>query len=152
MAYNYMNPYGMYANSYTNSMPYTYQPVQQQVSQPEPIKWVEGEIGAKAYQMPTGWPANTPIPLWDTTDTVIYMKSVNQMGMPNPMQKLKYTIEEQHVELPAGKSGDSAPQYATIDELKDMMRELSSELKKDMKDMMSENKTGGGNRNVKSSV
>ena len=57
------------------------------------IKWVDGEVGAKAYQMPAGWPPNQPIDLWDTNDTVIYLKSINPMGMPNPLQKVHYELE-----------------------------------------------------------
>ena len=55
--------------------------------------WVDGEVGAKAYQFPQGWPPNQPIALWDTNDTVIYLKSINPMGMPNPLQKAHYTLE-----------------------------------------------------------
>lgn len=72
-------------------------PQMQQVSQAmmneHGLKWVDGEVGAKAYQMPAGWPANTPIALWDSNDTVIYLKSINPMGMPNPLQKAHYTLE-----------------------------------------------------------
>lgn len=55
--------------------------------------WVDGEVGAKAFQMPAGMPANQPVALWDTNDTVIYLKSINPMGMPNPLQKARYTLE-----------------------------------------------------------
>lgn len=62
---------------------------------PMGIIWVDGEVGAKAHQMPAGWPVNTPLPLWDTNDTIIYLKSTNQMGMPNPLQRIHYRMEEQ---------------------------------------------------------
>jgi hypothetical protein len=62
---------------------------------PHGLIWVDGEIGAKAYQLPQGLPANQPVALWDTNDTIIYLKSVNPMGMPNPLQKAHYTLEEQ---------------------------------------------------------
>ena len=55
--------------------------------------WVDGEVGAKAYQLPQNWPTNQPIALWDTNDTVIYLKSINPMGMPNPLQKAHYKLE-----------------------------------------------------------
>ena len=77
------------------------------------IRWVDGEVGARAFQMPAGWPAGAPIALWDTNDTVIYWKSINQMGMPNPLQKLRYTIEQTGqtmMTLPAGQSGAVAAQ------------------------------------------
>ena len=62
--------------------------------QQQGLIWVDGEVGAKAYQLPAGWPVNTPIALWDTNDTVIYLKSTNQMGMPNPLQIAHYQLEE----------------------------------------------------------
>lgn len=86
------------------------------------MEWVEGEVGAKAFQMPTSWPANQPIPLWDSTDTVIYLKSWNPMGIPNPLQKIKYTLPEQQSFLPSNDvSGTTNPvsmeNYATKDDL-----------------------------------
>ena len=72
------------------------------------LKWVDGEVGAKAFQMPSGWPANQPIALWDTNDTVIYLKSVNPMGMPNPLQKAHYKLENYQSVSPM-KSGDADP-------------------------------------------
>lgn len=87
MAY-YNNPYGYGQQFYGGS----YMP--QQISYggvPQPVPqsqnnsgmiWVDGEIGARAFQMPSG--ATGPIALWDTNDTVVYLKSCNQAGMPNP--------------------------------------------------------------------
>lgn len=98
---NYYNPYNFYPASYMQNMyPQMQQPVQQSFAQapqqgPKMMEWVEGEVGAKAFQMPMGWPANSPIPLWDSTDTVIYLKSWGPMGIPNPMQKLRYEMPEQ---------------------------------------------------------
>lgn len=56
------------------------------------IEWVDGEVGAKAYQIPAG--CTKPVALWDTNDTVIYLKSVNPYGIPNPLQKIHYRMEE----------------------------------------------------------
>jgi hypothetical protein len=82
--------YHPYQNTWNN--PLTYQPQPQQ--QTQGLIWVDGEAAAKAYQMPAGWPANTPIALWDTNATTIYLKSTNQMGMPNPLQIAHYELEE----------------------------------------------------------
>ena len=109
MAYNpamYQTYGNMYGNSYGQSYGPAYgqmsmgqYPQQQSFAQggqgtPVGIIWVDGEVGAKAQQMPAGWPVNTPLPLWDTNDTIIYLKSMNQMGMPNPLQRIHYTMEE----------------------------------------------------------
>lgn len=125
------NPY-LYSNPYqSGAMPQWNVPQPQlstMPSQPEPLKWVEGKVGAQAYQMPPGWPANSPIALWDTTEPVIWLKSVNQMGMPNPLQKLTYKMEEQpNTMLPAGQSGNAQPdmsQYVTKSDLEQLRQEI----------------------------
>lgn len=104
--------------------------------------WVDGEAAAKAYQMPAGWPANTPIALWDTNDTIIYLKSTNQMGMPNPLQIAEYQLRE----LRPARSGAAGREDYTeqtwdeerqnkfaskqeLQELKDMIMEMKGEKK-----------------------
>ena len=100
------------------------QPAQPQQNTPGLI-WVDGEVGAKAYQLPAGLPANQPVALWDTNDTVIYLKSVNPMGMPNPLQKAHYTLEgTKSGEANRGYSGDAEPPYATKDDLNKMKQEI----------------------------
>ena len=92
----YQNPWN-YSGTYGQTYPQYAQNIQTpqtQTTGSHGIIWVDGEVGAKAYQLPAGWPANTPIALWDTNDTVIYLKSTNPMGMPNPLQKAKYKLEE----------------------------------------------------------
>ena len=104
------------------------QPQQQTMVSTMGLKWVDGEVGAKAYQMPQGWPPNTPIDLWDTNDTVIYLKSINPMGMPNPLQKAHYTLEgADRGEKTRGYSGDTEPDmtmYVRKEDLEQMKREL----------------------------
>lgn len=77
---------------FASSLPQTSQATAQ-TQQNGSLIWVDGEVGAKAYQLPQGLPANQPIALWDTNDTVIYLKSVNPMGMPNPLQIARYQLE-----------------------------------------------------------
>lgn len=131
--YNYYNPY-----PYNN-----YQPTQSYTQNYKTMEWIEGEVGAKAFQMPQGWPAETPIVLWDSTDKKIFLKSWNQMGMANPLQELDYEIKERTnpALLPANLSGDAA-QYATKDDFE--------QFKKEMRDMISSmgnnNNRGGGSR------
>lgn len=158
MPYNAYNtyPYAMYPAtsyaSYAQQQPAQYgqQPgnsyagVQAQAG----IVWVDGEVGAKAYQLPTGWPANTPMPLWDTNDTIIYLKSTNPMGMPNPLQKIHYRMDEQSEQSGAGPYRPAAPalmsgdqvgrsghdeQYVTKDDFEQMKRELRESITSAMK-------------------
>lgn len=110
--------------------PYTQQqPAQQTTQTGQGLLWVDGEVGAKAYQLPVGWPANTPLALWDTNDTVIYLKSINPMGMPNPLQKARYKLEDYQQ---VGRwSEDSEPhvapdmsEYVKKEDLEGMKQEL----------------------------
>ena len=152
---NYSNfpSYGAYPqypqNSYQQQYSQAVQPQYQQANvsyapmQNQPrlgIEWVDGEVGAKAFQLPAGWPANAPMTLWDTNDTVIYLKSINQMGMPNPLQKVRYTMEEQprmsaamssQAALPSGEQQQNQTmpdmsEYVRKDELQQMKEELKA--------------------------
>ena len=77
--------------------------------------------------MPQGWPPETPIVLWDNSEKKIYLKSWNQMGMPNPMQELVYEIKERTnpALLPGNISGDN-PNYVTKEDLEHFKQELRS--------------------------
>ena len=101
----------VYPNLSGAQMPYANQPAQQNNQQNAmSMIWTDGEIGAKAYQRPDWLPANQPIALWDTNDTVIYLKSWNPMGMPNPLQKARYVLEGvKSGEKATGYSGDAEP-------------------------------------------
>lgn len=92
------------------------------------IIWVDGETAAKAYQIPMG--ITGPVALWDTNDQVIYLKSVNQMGIPNPLQKIRYQMEEPPTVIPAGQSGDTQTNaYVTKDDLMALKNELREMIK-----------------------
>lgn len=99
MAYGQMYGYGnnMYGNgygqmypaqSYQMTPPQSYAPAQ---GQGQGIDWVDGEAAARAMQLPAGV---TQHAMWDINEPVIYLKSVNQMGMPNPLRKIRYTMED----------------------------------------------------------
>jgi len=105
--------------------------------------WVDGEVGAKAYQLPQGWPANQPIALWDTNDTVIYLKSTNPMGMPNPLQRARYELEGMKSgEKTRGYSGDAekheAPDMSEYVKKTDLDR-----MKQDLMDTIGQMQTSG---------
>lgn len=165
----YFNPYANtgYPSQYPQ-MSYA-QPAQMPVQQPQPqltpmqnngMIWVDGEIGAKAYQLngQTG-----PVALWDTNDQIIYLKSVNQMGMPNPLQKIRWKMED---EAPAGMiasgingmsgndgmSGHDQKMQSEIDSMRNDIRELKEIL---MQQKPATNQNGsrpvqnrGGNQNA----
>lgn len=91
------------------------------------VGWqVDGEIGAKAFNTPTG--AAGPFALWDLNDNVIYMRTYNAAGMPNPLRKLRYVEEEISPVLPAGQSGNAqqidTSQFAMKSEIESLKQEI----------------------------
>lgn len=107
MAYGQMyQGYGnnMYGNGYQQMYPQqSYQmPTQQSYGQTQGqgIDWVDGEAAARAMQLPAGV---TQHAMWDINEPVIYLKSVNAMGMPNPLRKIRYTMED----MPGNAGGQS---------------------------------------------
>lgn len=126
-----------------------YQPQQSMAQMPQTqnaqsghgLIWVDGEVGAKAYQFPQGWPPNQPIALWDTNDTVIYLKSINPMGMPNPLQKARYELEGMKTgEKTSGYSGDTEPKH---DMTQYVRKEDLERMKQDLMDTIGQMQTSG---------
>ena len=111
-------PYYQYPYNYQTSQSYSNNNIKS-------MEWVDGEVGAKAFQMPAGWPPETPIVLWDNSEKKIYLKSWNQMGMPNPIQELNYEIKERTnpALLPGNMSGDPS-QYATKEDIAQLKQEI----------------------------
>ena len=145
--------YPTFNQGWPNITPAPAQPYQTQSYAPAPqqpvqgILWVDGEVGAKAYQMPHNWPVGTPIPLWDTNDTIIYLKSINQMGMPNPLQKIHYTMEEQQNKavLPTNQvSGADRTEYVTKEDFEQMKNEIK-EMIKNTQSISGQNGSNQGN-------
>lgn len=144
MAYYPMVSYPQnYGTSYNYSQSYQPQPAMQQSMTPMQQNgpgWipVDGEVGAKAYQIPPGTPPGTTIPLWDINDMVIYLKSVNQMGVPNPLQKLRYYPESDPKMLASqtqAMSGD-ANNEQKIDESKFVTKEEFEKMKHEIEDLL----------------
>ena len=136
MAYypNYFNPY-----VYQNTQSYTSNNIRS-------LEWVEGEVGAKAFQMPQGWPAETPIALWDSTEKKIFLKSWNNIGMANPLQEIDYTIKEKtNPALLQNMSGSNMDNYVTkkdFDQLKQELHNMSDVLTR----LQNRDSNRGGNR------
>jgi len=127
MAYN--NLYNPYQPSYTpqqNLMPV------QQPSIPGAIVGVDGEASARAYQLPVGLAPGVPVALWDTNGKHIYLKSMNPMGMPNPIRKLSYTFDDEVLPVSAQQSGN-AVEYATKADLERLKKEILEGMKTDAK-------------------
>lgn len=126
-------PYPM--NFYTNPyMSAATQPTPQvQVQQPQQpqtqssILWVQGEAGAKAY--PVG--AGNSVLLMDTEDSVMYIKTVDVSGMPQPLRVFDYVERSAQ-----GRSGAAVAANADtvtreeFEELREDVRRLSKGIRK----------------------
>ena len=129
MAYN--NGFPM---NYNYQFPQQYQPpisvpqpqpqISQNQNQNNPIIWVSGEAGAKAFLVAP----NTTVQLWDSENPVIFLKSADASGMPS-MKILDYTIRE-------GEKPQNIPlkndlnNYATKEELNAFRSEILRTIEK----------------------
>jgi hypothetical protein len=124
---------GPYQPSWNTMSQYT---APQMTAEEPGLKWVDGEAAAKSYQLPAGLPPNKPVALWDTNDTVIYLKSVNAMGMPNPLQKIRYQMEELRPRYSGAAGREDYTEQAWDEEKlnkfasKEELRELKEEIEK----------------------
>ena len=89
MAYNYYFPQNNYPQFYGNQQMAQNQP---QVAQNQPqgqsgnLIWVQGENAAKAYPVAAG----QSVHLMDSENSVFYIKSTDQSGMPQPLRIFEY--------------------------------------------------------------
>lgn len=157
---NYYNPYNFFPQTYPGlasmqQQPAVYnpptQPPQTQMTQPKYWEWVEGEVGARAYQMPPGWPANQPIPLWDSTDTAIFLKSWNAMGIPNPIVRIPYASQDNWTQLGVSGSTQSA-QYVTKEDFASLKEEIQSLKESFNNQNYRKNQNGSNNQNNQNNV
>ena len=79
--------------------------------------WVQGETGAKSYMVASG---NT-VPLWDSENQTIYIKSVDASGIPS-MRVLDYTERAATPKAPAAPQGVD---YAPRSELEALTRQVA---------------------------
>ena len=127
---NYYSPYALYPATYPVS--YGQQPTYSQAPQSSQnyMTYVDGEVAARAWQMPYNIGPNTIIPLWDLDGKHVYFKSTDAYGRINPMKKGVVVFEDEAVEQKSEetKSQDMS-QYVTKDDLDRMKQELRSMMK-----------------------
>lgn len=87
---------------------YNYQPQQPPQSG---IVWVQGLEGAKAYPVASG----ASVMLMDSEESVFYIKTTDQSGMPSPLRVFDY--KERKEEQPKSN-------YVTRDEFEKRLEEL----------------------------
>lgn len=112
MAYN---PY--FPNYYANAYPGQHMPVAQPTmpqnnvqASSSGITWVQGESAAKSF--PVG--AGQSVLLMDSEDSVMYIKSTDQSGMPLPLRVFDY--HERTTEHPSAATKDLTADYVSRSE------------------------------------
>lgn len=91
--------------------------------------------------------------LWDSNDPIIYLKSTNQMGIPNPIRRIRYTMEEEQQSTPllsSQASNNNEPIYVTPDMSDYVRHDDLNQLKEEIRTMINESK--GANKNGKPAV
>lgn len=98
------------------------QPPQQQPQMNSNLIWVQGEAGAKSYQVAP----NTAVQLWDSENQTIYLKSADANGIPS-IKTLDYTIREA---IPNNNtaivSNFDSTAFATKDEVNSLAQQLAT--------------------------
>lgn len=135
MAYpNYYNPY---------QQPYYQPPMQDQLAQlrqnqyqqqpaqnagsNNPIIWVQGEEGAKAYMVAAG----NSIMLMDSEASTFYLKSTDASGMPLPLRIFDYTERVTAPKTPAQAQQAPGAEYVTRQEFDALAAKLEAMAAKD---------------------
>lgn len=130
---------GNQGNSYGQSYNPSFAPPQMQMAQPtqsSTINWVQGDVGARAYNIQPGM----SVLLMDSEGQNFYIKSADSMGMPT-LKKYAYSevVEEpMRLESHEAKQIDTAFS-ATREEVKKMQEEITS-LKEQLRRMEDENR------------
>jgi len=121
--------------AYNNGFPVTYQQMYPQYSyvpqqtitpvvQSQPVQtndsgviWVQGEAGAKSWVVPPG----KSVMLMDSENSVFYIKTADNSGVPLPLRIFDYTERTQQDIAPTEAAQVNNPQYVTKDELKEIL-------------------------------
>lgn len=125
MAYNYFpySPYGVQNMPNYSDLQYPQPNIQPQGNTAKNgIIWVQGEAGAKSYQVAP----NTAVQLWDSENQTIYLKSADANGIPS-IKTLDYTIREAMPNSSAAiMSNFDSTAFATKDEVNTLAQQLAA--------------------------
>ena len=119
--YNAMFPSGYQPMNYNQQM---YSP-QSQSQQNNPLTWVQGEAAAKAYPVASG----QSVLLMDSEESIFYIKSTDQSGMPQPLRIFDYT-ERTAQKSEAGIAKASSSDYVSRSEFDEFREDVKRSLKK----------------------
>lgn len=120
--YPYYTPSGYIAPYYSNPSLYSNSQSQQnttQVQQPT-INWVQGEAGAKSFNLGAG----QTVLLMDSEESVFYIKSTDESGMPLPLRIFDYKEREASAPQKENKEIDMS-NYITREEFEDRIKNIN---------------------------
>lgn len=123
-----------------SAQPQQYSGMQQSMQGSQGIKWVDGEAEAKGTPIP---PGASQFAMFDINEPVIYIKSLNQMGMPNPMQKARYKLE-QHEQSGNNMSNNMSRQEEPENKTEYVTKTDFEQMKNEIKEMMSQQSKRSG--------
>jgi len=117
--------------AYNSGLPINYQQMypqynyipQQPIIQTQPVTndngiiWVQGEAGAKSWAVAPG----KSVMLMDSENSVFYIKTTDNSGVPLPLRIFDYTERTQQDTVSAEAVQTTNSQYVTKDELKEIL-------------------------------
>ena len=129
MAYNSYYPQNYYPQFYSNQnlSPNPLQTAQvSSVAQNNGIIWVQGEAAAKAYPVASG----QSILLMDSEDSVFYIKSTDQSGMPQPLRIFDYSEKKSpNGDVKTKRSGKDGDDFISRKEIEEFQKDIRKEIK-----------------------
>ena len=127
MAYNTYFPQSYYPNYYNNQQMPPQQPQMASNAQQASgsgIIWVQGENAAKAYPVASG----QSVLLMDSEDSVMYIKSTDQSGMPQPLRIFEYKERTGHQNA-SGMASKPSEEYVSRKEFEAFRDDVRREIK-----------------------
>ena len=129
------------------------QPSQQVPQTNQGLLWVQGEAGAKSYLVAP----NTSVLLMDSEDSIFYIKTTDQTGMPT-LRTFKYTEVvpgQEKTDMTEVPKENLDSKYVTRNEytqMAEMLNKKYEELSKSLKNMEQTSKTDPERKGVKNNA
>lgn len=121
--YNYLSTSPAYVYTQPQFQPQQIQ-VPQQTSQPQQggINWVQGEAGAKSFNVSAG----QSVMLMDSENNVFYIKSTDASGMPLPLRIFDYTERVQNINSITNPVDNVQDKYVTKEEFETALNAINA--------------------------
>lgn len=143
------NYYPIYGSNYGGSVypSYNTNPYVMSTQQsPQYMINVDGEMSARAWQLPNNLPPNTIIPLFDLDGQHVYFKSIDSYGRLNPLRKghIVFDDEPQQSGSSEAITMPDMSNYVTKDDMESLRQEIRN-LKSSFQPQQNKNNQNGNN-------